>query len=151
MNDIPITIVGNVCSDPQMSPTSTGVARTSFRVASNPRRYKDGVWVDGDPTYVTVICFRGLAENTAGSVRKGDPVIVTGRLRTREWTGEQKGVSVEIDATSVGFDLARGTAAFARIRREAPVPELDRELVAQAVAAGLTEGSIPPDLRTAAA
>lgn len=149
MNDIPITVVGNVCSDPNTNPTSGGVPRTTFRVASNPRRFKDGVWVDGDPTFVTVICFRALAENIAGSVRKGDPVLVTGRLRTREWTGEQKGLSVEIDATSVGFDLARGTAVFARIRRDSGSP--DPELVAQAVAAGLTASSIPPDLRSAAA
>lgn len=155
MNDIPITIVGNVCTDPNANPTTTGVPRTSFRVASNPRRMKDGVWVDGDPTYVTVICFRSLAENVAASVAKGDPVLVTGRLRTREWTGEKQGISVEIDASSVGFDLARGTAAFARARRETswvdPIDPADAELVAKAVQAGLTATSIPGGLRTSAA
>lgn len=155
MNDIPITIVGNVCTDPNLTPTTTGVPRVSFRVASNPRRFKDGVWVDGDPTYVTVICFRSLAENVAASVGKGDPVVVTGRLRTREWTGEKQGLSVEIDATSVGFDLARGTGAFARTRRETswvdPIDPADAELVAKAVEAGLAATTIPTGLRTAAA
>lgn len=155
MNDIPITIVGNVCTDPNTNPTTNGVARTSFRVASNPRRLKDGVWVDGDPTYVTVICFRTFAENVGASIRKGDPVIVTGRLRTREWTGERQGISVEIDAVSVGFDLSRGTAAFAKGRRESSWSEsldpVDAELVAKAVEAGLKATSIPEELRTAAA
>lgn len=155
MNDIPITIVGNVCNDPNTNPTTNGIPRTTFRVASNPRRFKDGVWVDGDATYVTVICFRSLAENVAASIRKGDPVVATGRLRTREWTGERQGVSVEIDATSVGFDMARGTAAFARSRRDAAWPDqldpADAELVAKAVEAGLAATSIPADLRTAAA
>lgn len=155
MNDITVTIVGNVCTDPNTNPTTTGVPRTTFRVASNPRKFKDGAWVDGDPTYVTVICFRSLAENVAASVRKGDPVVTVGRLRTREWTGERQGVTVEIDASSVGFDLARGTGAFARNRRETSWPEAvdpaDTELIAKAVEAGLTEASIPSDLRTAAA
>lgn len=155
MNDIPITIIGNVCTDPNPTATAAGVPRTSFRVASNPRRFKDGAWIDGDPTFVTVICFRGLAENVAASVKKGDPVLVTGRLRTREWTGEKQGISVEIDASSVGFDLARGSAAFARTRRETswvdPIDPADAELVAKAVEAGLTATSIPSELRTVAA
>lgn len=154
MNDIQVTVVGNVCTDPNRNPTAAGVARTTFRVASNPRRFKDGVWVDGDPTYVTVICFRNLADHVGASVHKGDPVIVTGRLRTREWTGEKQGVSVEIDASSVGFDLTRGTAVFSRIRRETswndPIDPADAELVAQAVQAGLTATSVPAELRTAA-
>ena len=155
MNDIQVTIVGNVCTDPNTNPTSAGVPRTSFRVASNPGRLKDGVWVDGDPTYVTVICFRSLAENSAASLQKGDPVIVTGRLRTREWTGERQGISVEVDATSIGFDLARGTAAFAKTRRENPwvdgLDPLDAELVAKAVQAGLSATTVPTALRTTAA
>lgn len=155
MNDIQVTIVGNVCTDPNTNPTSAGVPRTSFRVASNPRRLKDGVWVDGDPTYVTVICFRSLAENSAASLQKGDPVIVTGKLRTREWTGERQGISVEVDAASIGFDLARGTAAFAKTRRENPwadgLDPLDAELVAKAVQAGLSAASVPTALRTTAA
>lgn len=153
MNDIPITIIGNVCTDPNNTPTTAGVPRTSFRIASNPRRFKDGVWIDGDPTYVTVICFRSLAENVGASVHKGDPVLVTGRLRTREWTGERQGLSVEVDASAVGFDLSRGTAVFAKQRREwsdAIAPE-DAELVVRAVEAGLGASSIPPDLRTTAA
>lgn len=155
MNDIQVTIVGNICTDPNTNPTTNGVPRTSFRIASNPRRLKDGVWIDGDPTYATVICFRSLAENAAASLQKGDPVIVTGRLRTREWTGERQGISVEIDATSVGFDLARGTAAFAKTRREISwsdaIDPADAELVAKAVQAGLTAASLPSELRTTAA
>lgn len=155
MNDIQVTIVGNVCTDPNTNPTTAGIPRTSFRVASNPRRLKDGVWVDGDPTYVTVICFRTLAENAAASLQKGDPVIVTGRLRTREWTGERQGLSVEVDATSLGFDLARGTAAFAKTRRENPwsdaLEPAEAELVAKAVQAGLNATNVARDVRTHAA
>lgn len=155
MNDIQVTIVGNVCTDPNTNPTSAGVPRTSFRVANNPRRLKDGVWVDGDPTYVTVICFRSLAENTGASVQKGDPVIVTGRLRTREWTGERQGLSVEVDAAAIGFDLARGTAAFAKTRRETPwtdgLDPADAELVTKAMQAGLSATTVASDLRTTAA
>ena len=47
------------------------------------------------------------------SLHKGDRVILTGRLRLREWdTGAKKGIAVEIDADSIGHDLLFGTSRF---------------------------------------
>ena len=108
MNDIPITIVGNVCTDPNMTPTTAGVPRATFRVASNPRRLKDGVWVDGDPTYVTVICFRSLAENVVASIGKGDPIVVT-KLPCSTW-GSGTGTS-QCDHPSAVSRSSRGPSA----------------------------------------
>ena len=75
------------------------------------------------------------------SVHRGDPIVVQGVLRVRQWDhNEKSGTSVEIDAQSVGFDLARGTAVFSRARREQPTTS-DAPLAEEAVAAGLPANS----------
>ena len=59
--------------------------------------------------------FRQLAINIVGSIEKGQRVVVTGRLRVRDWqTGDRAGTNVEIDADAVGHDLAWGTAVYTR-------------------------------------
>src|SRR5690606_31471352 len=59
--------------------------------------------------------FRQLASNAALSLQKGHRVVVTGRLRIRDWhSDEKKGINVEIDAEAIGHDLTWGTAAFTR-------------------------------------
>ena len=89
---------------------------------------------------MTVICWRKLADNVALCIRKGDPVVVKGRLSVRPY--EKDGVPrivVEVDATSVGHDLSRGAAHFQRTKR-AP-----GETAAGQLAAGLTAGRLPGD------
>jgi single-strand DNA-binding protein len=95
----------------------------NFRIASNERRFDktSESWVDGESLYLSVNCWRRLAENAASLV-KGDPVIVSGKLRTREWTteqGERRSV-VELEANAVGPDLARCAATVRKQRREQP-------------------------------
>jgi single-strand DNA-binding protein len=56
-----------------------------------------------------------LAINASTSVSKGDRILVAGRLRVRDWdNGERAGTSVEIEAESIGHDLAWGSAVFTR-------------------------------------
>ncbi len=51
----------------------------------------------------------------SSSIDKGNRVVVTGRLRIRDWTsGEKAGTTVEVDADAVGHDLAWGTAVYTR-------------------------------------
>ena len=87
----------------------------SFRLAHTPRIRRNGEWVDGPTTWITVTCFRALAENVAKSLHRGQPVLVAGRLRTNVWSKE--GVTYErlmLEAMTVGHDLTRGTASFTR-------------------------------------
>jgi single-strand DNA-binding protein len=88
---------------------------SAFRLACTPRiRTKSG-WGDGNTTWIEVSCFRLLAEHVAASVRKGDPVVVVGRLRTSVW--EKDGQTHErlvLEADMIGHDLNRGTSAFRR-------------------------------------
>lgn len=121
MFDTVMTIVGNVLTAPEWRRTNgTRTVVTNFKVASTSRRFdKDaGRWVDGPSLRVRVTCWRRLAENVAACLMTGDPVIVTGRMHTRDWVGEdgQHRVSYELEASAVGHDLARGQGTFARQR-----------------------------------
>jgi single-strand DNA-binding protein len=88
---------------------------SAFRLACTPRiRTKDG-WGDGNTTWIEVACFRTLAQHVAESVRKGDPVLVVGRLRTNVWEKDgQTHERIVLEAEMVGHDLTRGTAVFRR-------------------------------------
>jgi len=117
-----ITITGNVATDPQHKRSEGGVAITTFRVASGQRRYDKnaGAWVDAATNWYTVSTYRSLADHAFDSLRKGDRVLLTGRLRVRDWdTGAKKGTTVEIDAEAIGHDLLWGISRFEKDRRPA--------------------------------
>ncbi len=123
MSDANVTVTGNVASDVQSVPIRRGDKVASFRLASQ-RRYQNrrtGRWVDEEPAFYRVVCWRAaLAENILACLKKGEPVIVNGRLKLKEWTdsnGNQR-TDAEIDAWGVAYDLGRGTAEFARARRQ---------------------------------
>lgn len=114
-----ITVAGVVGSDPRLHMTTQGLAITSFRLAST-RRYFDrtkGSWEDGETNWYTVSGFRQLAHNAAASLKKGERVVVHGRLRLRAWeSGEKSGTAIEIEADSIGHDLAWGTTTLTKVR-----------------------------------
>jgi single-strand DNA-binding protein len=118
MNETQMTIVGNVVDDPRRRETKNGFAVTNFRVASTSRRYdrEQEKFVDNGTLFVTVTCWRAMAENVFKSLRKGQPVVVTGRYYMREYTvEEQVRTAYELEATAVGHDLSRGTTQFTRV------------------------------------
>jgi len=111
-----ITLTGFVATVPRHFVSRDGVAITSFRLASTQRRYdrSKSAWVDGDTNWYTITGFRQLATNAAGSVYKGDRVIVTGRVRIREWNDSKQGTTVDVEADGIGHDLLWGTTSFTR-------------------------------------
>lgn len=118
MNETVVTVVGNVASELTLRATSAGTRVASFRVASTERRYDNalGTWRDAHTTFYRVNCWRSAAENVADSLEKGQPVVVTGKLRDKPWE-DKDGVrrsSLEIDAATVGHDLTRGVARFTK-------------------------------------
>jgi single-strand DNA-binding protein len=126
-----VTVVGLVATTPRHLVTQDGLPITSFRLASSHRKFdrKENKWVDGETNWFTVTAFRQLAINSAGSVAKGDRVIVSGKLRVRDWdNGERAGTSVEIEADGLGHDMSWGSSVFTRtvlVREPEPSEEIE--------------------------
>ena len=144
MNEIPLTVVGTVVRDIAFNTTKSGANLASFRIACNNRRWNrlTSAWEDGDTTFLNVTCWRTLAQNVLASVRKGDPVVVTGRLKVREWsTEERNGISVDLEASAIGHDLSRGRAAFERMKRPAEASESPAEGAVSSASAELRQSA----------
>ena len=123
-----ITLRGLVATSPRHITTESGLEVTSFRLASTTRKLdaETGVWVDSDVNWFTVSSFRQLAGNVAQSIAKGERVVVSGRLKVRDWdNGERSGTSVEVEASAIGHDLTFGTSTFKR--RSVVIPDQDND------------------------
>jgi single-strand DNA-binding protein len=120
MYGVPITLVGNIVDDVALRGSDSGISRVSFRVVQTARRRDrdSGEWVDGDKLFVSVTFFREFAENVAKSMKKGDPVVLTGQIHSRQYTIEEANrISYEIRPDSIGHDLSRGVSKFERRKR----------------------------------
>ncbi|CAN5809504.1 hypothetical protein BH24ACT8_BH24ACT8_15140 [soil metagenome] len=129
MNETFVTVAGNLTQDPQLKfGRESGVPFAVFRVAQNRQRWdkEAGQLIQIGTNFVDVIAFRALGINVVECAKKGDPVVVHGRLRIDQWTnGDKSGTTVQVDAGTVGFDLTFGQAEFRRVRRP-QVPGADR-------------------------
>jgi len=146
MNETIVTLTGSVATEVDHRTSGRGVHVASFRLASNARRY------DRDQTlFVTVTCWRQLAENVAGSLARGHPVVVTGRLRMRAREVDKGRLAwAEVDAHAVGHDLSQGTAAFRpNTRSEEPVASGEQEILDDMTAKMADQFGEPPDGQTA--
>ena len=128
MTDTFVTLHGWLGTDVTVRPAGESQVAT-FRLGCTPRRYqrRTDSWVDGPTQWYTVNAWRALGHNCGESLHQGDPVVVHGRLETRTWTGSAgtEMTSLEVEAVSVGHDLARGTSRFVRTPRPAGAPEVD--------------------------
>jgi single-strand DNA-binding protein len=129
--DTYLTVQGNLTADPIGRTTANGAAVANLRIASNSRRFdRDaGAWRDGDPMYIGATCWRTLAVNVCASLRKGDSVVVSGKLLQRTYEtreGDQRTV-LEIDAVAVGPDLNRWPVDLRRPSRAADPEPVDAE------------------------
>lgn len=108
-----VTVVGNVATDVVLRHTQDGTPVTGFGVVSTERRFdkKDAVWSDGNKLFVWVTGWRRLATGAATSLKKGDPVLINGKLLVEEYEKDgEKRTSVKVDAFAIGPNLAFCTA-----------------------------------------
>ncbi len=140
-----LTITGIVGTEPRCFTTTAGIPVTSFRLATSQRVFdrETQSWRDQGSNWYTVACFRGLAENTAQSVHKGEHLIVHGRLRIKSWSADgREGTNVDIEAEALGHDLVWGTAVFSRTERRAD-PGSESAAAPSAGAADGADGFVP--------
>jgi len=101
-----VFIIGNLTRDPELKALPSGMQVASFSVATN------SVWKDKNGArqeaadYHNIVVFGRQAETSAQYLKKGQQVMVEGRLQTRSWddknSGEKK-YRTEIIADRVQF------------------------------------------------
>ncbi len=125
-----VTIIGNTGQEPEMRFTPNGKAVTSFSVATN--------WVYTSPEgerkqeteWFNVVAWNRLAEQCNQFLSKGKLVYVEGRMRTRNWEGQdgQNHSKTELIANRVIFLERKGAGGFADDRVEdSGMADLDPE------------------------
>jgi single-strand DNA-binding protein len=99
-----VVLAGNLTRDPELRFTQEGVPVCSFSIAVDRIRSKSEA-VD----YFNVSCWRELGETVANYKKKGDPILVEGRLQYRTWQAPDgtKRSAVDVVADRVQF-LSRG-------------------------------------------
>jgi single-strand DNA-binding protein len=99
-----VTLMGNLTRDPDLRQIPSGQSVCAFSLALN-RSYKgqDGEWKEATD-YVDVVAWGPLGERVAQYVTKGRPVLVSGRLQSRQWEQDgQKRSKLEVVANDVTF------------------------------------------------
>jgi single-strand DNA-binding protein len=147
INEAHVSFAGYVAAEPSYKAFDNGSTRAKLRVAYTARRLnrETGEWMDGPTSFLNVYCWRQLANNVALCVRKGEPVVVQGRLQVRQFQHRDgtPGTAVEVEASALGHDLNRGVAQFSRLRK--PVGATAAENAGILVAASLQAGAAHPN------
>lgn len=108
----PVTFKARLGADPEITTSTNGSAITRLRVVTNARRLVDGDWVDTDTSWWNVTAFGKTAEAIADQLHKGDLVMVSGKVKQREW--EKDGVkrtTAEVTADEIAKVVKPGQVA----------------------------------------
>ncbi len=109
-----VYLYGNLTRDPELKSLPTGNKVTTFSLATN-RVYKDQAGNKKEQVeFHNIVVFGRQAETSAQYLKKGQGVMIEGRIQTRSWddktTGEKK-YRTEIVADAVQFGPKSGGVA----------------------------------------
>lgn len=103
-----VVLAGNITRDPEIRFTGQGVPVCSFGLAVNRVRSKDRDAVD----FFDVSVWREQGEAVANHKRKGDPILVEGRLQYRTWEARDGSKRSKVDVVADGVQfLAKGNGS----------------------------------------
>ena len=120
-----VFLVGNLTRDPELRRTAAGTAVANLRLAVNQTYTgKDGVKKES-VSFFTVVAWERQAEVCQEYLKKGNPVLVEGRLQSKTWTTKegQNRNSVEVIASRVNFLNRKDDAKEIAATYEEEVPE----------------------------
>jgi single-strand DNA-binding protein len=105
---IPVTVKGNLGSDPELKFIKTSRGETglvTFSLAHTPRERKGEEWVEGETLWFRVTQWGEKGEALVDALRKGDTVIVQGNLKQSTFKGRdgQDKTALEINAADIGL------------------------------------------------
>jgi single-strand DNA-binding protein len=149
INGATVTLAGYVATEPNYRTINDTTPVVSMRVAWTSRYFdrESGEWRDSRTSYANVNCWRKLAGNVAPSLRKGDAIVVTGRLQVRDFDDKEgrRRIAVDIEADAIGHDLSRGVSHFQRTLRSAGEGPADGQPDALARGEAIRAGLVDPD------
>ena len=110
-----IIIVGRLTGYPELRATQSGTSVATFNVAVNRRFDKEKA------DFFRIVTWRGLADNCARYLEKGQQVAVEGELQIQSYTAKDgtTRTAVEINANNVEFWLRQDSGQRRHRRRRA--------------------------------
>ena len=101
-----VILAGNMTRDPELRFTNDGIPVCSFGIAVNRVRSRSE-----EVDFFNISAWRELGETIANYKKKGDPILVEGRLQYRTWEAQDgsKRSAVDVVADRVEF-LGRADA-----------------------------------------
>jgi single-strand DNA-binding protein len=100
-----VFLIGNLTRPPELRYTPSGTAVSDLRLAVNRSYTTQGGERRDETCFLTVVVWGKQAEASSQYLDKGSPLMVEGRLQTREWEakdGQRRNV-VEVVAERVQF------------------------------------------------
>ncbi len=83
--------MGNLTRDPEMRYTTSGIAIANISLAVNRKWYNEAREIQEEVTFVTVDAFGKQAETIGQYFKRGNPILMEGRLRQDQWVDKQTG------------------------------------------------------------
>ena len=113
---IEVTVQGTVATAPVLTRQEGKKPYCRFRVAASYGQMVSGSWVNYDTLWFTAKAWGDLAEHLAQSFKRGDPVILCGRLGEEHWMRSgQRVSSMVLHLHCAGHDLTRGEAHYTKV------------------------------------
>jgi len=97
-----IVLVGRLVADPELRQTQSGVPVTSFRIAVDRPKSRDG---ERQTDFFGVSIWRQRAERAAEFLQKGRLVLISGRVQIREYTDRDNNKRTAVDVVADDFQM----------------------------------------------
>lgn len=115
------TVAGEfrVMEDPELKFSAGGMAIGRVRVVADKKKKEGDEWVDDKVLFLTVTTFKQQAENMVESLRKGDTVVIIGKIQTDQWEtseGEKRSM-VTCVADHIGLSVRWNVVSAVRAER----------------------------------
>ena len=116
-----VVVSGRLAAVPELRQTPSGTAVCNFRIACNDsvKNAQTGEYEDR-PNWFSVDAFSGLAETCAKYLERGQAVTISGRLRWRQWEGDdgkkRSAVSIVADLVEFGAKAKGAGDAFSQAK-----------------------------------
>ena len=98
-----VILAGNLTRDPELRFTNDGVPVCNFGLAVNRVRSKSE-----EVDFFDVSAWRELGETVANYKKKGDPILVEGRLQYRTWEAQDGSKRSKVDVTADNIQFLGG-------------------------------------------